>query len=49
MRDAMTNMCSELMSEVLPLLVPTANNTAGIETEMDCYKLNPEASQPHVQ
>ena len=37
MRDAIGNLCVEIMSGVLPLLRPTSNNLARIEPGMDCY------------
>ena len=37
MRDAMSNLCMEVMSDVLPLLRPTSNNLARVEPGMDCY------------
>ena len=49
MRDAISNICDEIMSpEVLPLLRPTANNTAKVEPAMDCMQLNSNAKEPHV-
>ena len=47
MRDTITAICNELMSEVLPLLRPTANNKANIEPETDCYQLNEQAKEIH--
>ena len=43
MRDIVSNMCEELMSDVLPILVPTANNVANVEPNADCFTLNPKA------
>ena len=40
MRDTITGICNELMSDVLPILRPTANNQGNIEPETDCYQLN---------
>ena len=37
MRDVVTWICNELMSDVLPLLRPTANNQSNLEPETDCY------------
>ena len=48
MRDIVSNMCEELMSDVLPILVPTANNVANVEPNADCFTLNPKAEQPFV-
>ena len=48
MRDIISNMCIELMSDALPLLIPTANNAASIEVDIDCFRLNPNATEPHV-
>ena len=46
MRDTLTQICNELMSNALPLLRPTANNTNGIEPETDSYQLNEESNDP---
>ena len=48
MRDLISNVCSELMSDVLPLLIPSGNNTAKVEPCTDCYVLNPNATEPFV-
>ena len=48
MRDSISNLCSEIMSDVLPLLQPTANNLARVEPGMDCYQLNPNSVQPYM-
>lgn len=37
MRDTISNICDELMSDVLPLLRPTANNQSNMEPETDAY------------
>ena len=47
MRDTITAICNELMSEALPLLRPTANNRANLEPETDCYQLNEQTKEPH--
>ena len=46
MRDTLNWVCNELMSEVLPLMHPTANNQNSIEPETDCYQLNELACEP---
>lgn len=46
MRDALNMICEELQSNVLPLLIPTANNRSNVEPEMDCYQLNYKANEP---
>ena len=48
MRDAISNLCSEIMSDVLPLLRPTGNNLARMEPSMDCYNLNSRSTQPYM-
>ena len=48
MRDVVSNMCEELMSDVLPIFIPTANNVANIEPNADCFILNPKAEEPFV-
>ena len=48
MRDVISNVCDDVMSPVLPLLIPTANNIAKVEPEADCYKLNPSATEPFI-
>lgn len=48
MRDAISNLCSEVMSDVLPLLQPTGNNSARVEPQMDSYILNPKSLDPSM-
>jgi hypothetical protein len=48
MRDALTNVCDELMSTVLPLLIPTANYISKVEPNPESFKLNPAATEPFV-
>ena len=48
MRDAISNLCKEITSQVLPLMVPTANNLARMEPSMDCFRLNPNSTEPHM-
>ena len=48
MRDAIGNLCVEIMSGVLPLLRPTSNNLARIEPGMDCYQLNEKSTEPYM-
>ena len=48
MRDAMSNLCIEIMSDVLPLLKPTSNNLARIEPGMDSYQLNDKSTLPYM-
>ena len=48
MRDVVSNVCNDLMSSVLPLLIPTANFIKKIEPCPDCYKLNPNATESFV-
>ena len=48
MRDIISNMCQELMSDALPILIPTTNNAANVEVDVDCWRLNPKATEPHV-
>ena len=45
-RDAISDICNELMSNVLPLLRPTANNRSNIEPETDCFQLNERCKEP---
>lgn len=47
MRDTICSICNELMSEVLPLLRPTANNLANLEPGTDCYQINECTKQVH--
>ena len=47
MRDTLLQICEELMSPVLPLFKPTANNRSSIEPETDCYQLNEKCTEPH--
>lgn len=48
MRDFISNLCLEIMSDVLPLLRPTGNNLARMEPGMDCYTLNAKSKEPHM-
>jgi hypothetical protein len=43
-RDMLSNLCSELMSPILSILVPTGNNIANYGDYTQCYTLNPNAS-----
>ena len=47
MRDTITSICDELMSDVLPLLRPTANNQSNLEPQTDCYQLNERSKEPY--
>ena len=47
MRDTIQQICEELMSPVLPLFRPTANNQSNMEPETDCYQLNERCVEPH--
>lgn len=47
MRDTITGICNELMSDVLPILRPTANNQGNMEPETDCYQLNEYTKEPY--
>ena len=40
MREVISNVCEDLMSSSLPLLIPTANNLHKVEPNTDSYKLN---------
>jgi len=40
MRDLITDVCEELMSDALPILVRTSNNASKVEPYTDCYRLN---------
>ena len=42
-REVISNICSELMSSVLSLLVTTENNITNFGDFTDCYTLNPNA------
>jgi E3 ubiquitin-protein ligase HERC2 len=45
-RESITNIASELMSDVLPLLVKSANNKQQAGDCQDCYVVNPSAKSP---
>ena len=47
MRDTISWICNELMSDTLPLLRPTANNENNVEPETDCYQLNEKSREPY--
>ena len=42
-REVLSNICSELMSSALGLLVPTENNVNNYGDFIDCFTLNPNA------
>ena len=44
MRDTLSNICTELMSDMLPFMRPTANNRSNLEPDTDCYQLNERAT-----
>jgi hypothetical protein len=43
-REVISNMCSELMSPVLSILIPTSNNLGNYGEFTQCYTLNPNAT-----
>ncbi|XP_076031800.1 LOW QUALITY PROTEIN: putative E3 ubiquitin-protein ligase HERC1 [Oratosquilla oratoria] len=45
--DTMTEMCNELVTGVVPLLIPTPNATADAGNNRDKFLLNPDLSQAH--
>jgi E3 ubiquitin-protein ligase HERC2 len=45
-RESLTNLCNELESEVLPLLIKTPNNRNNHGQNRDCFILNPSANSP---
>ena len=47
MRDTISLICNELMSGVLPLLRPTANNSSNMEPGAECYQINERATESH--
>ena len=47
MRDLISDVCAELMSDDVPILVPTSNNLAKVEPFTDCYRMNPQLSETH--
>lgn len=47
MRDVISAICDELMSELLPLLRPTANNQSNLEPDTDSYQINERTKEPH--
>ena len=47
MRDLVTNVCEELMSDAVPILVPTSNNLSKVEPYTDCYRLNTNLTEMH--
>ena len=48
MRDSISDLCKEITSGVLPLLLPTQNNLARIDPGIDCFCLNPTSTDPHM-
>ena len=47
MRDLISDVCIEIMSDALPLLIPTSNNVSKVEPNTDCYRLNPHMNEPY--
>jgi len=45
-RETLTNICKELMSPVLPLLIQTPNNKNNHGQYRECWMANPSASSP---
>lgn len=45
-REGLTNMCTEIESEALPLLVKTANNRNNHGENRDCFIPNPSSNNP---
>jgi len=45
-RDTLTNMCKELQSGVLPLLIATPNNKNNHGQNRECWMVNPGALSP---
>lgn len=45
-RDSVDNMTMELETEVLPLLIKTANNRNDHGLNRDCFMLNPSSRSP---
>ena len=43
-RDALNNICKELMSEILPFFVRTSNNITARGKNADMFQLNPTLS-----
>lgn len=45
-RETLTNICNELQSTVLPLLIPTPNNKNNHGQYRECWMVNPSATSP---
>ncbi|KAK7085896.1 putative E3 ubiquitin-protein ligase herc1 [Halocaridina rubra] len=45
--DTMTEMCSELVTGAVPLLIPTPNAVSDVGNNRDRFLLNPDLTQPH--
>ncbi len=45
-RETLTNICQELQSSVLPLLIPTPNNKNNHGQFRECWMINPAARSP---
>lgn len=45
-REAMTSICKELMSTILPLLIPTPNNKNNHGQYRECWMVNPSSTSP---
>ena len=45
-RDTISNMCNEMMSSALPLLIPTPNNKNNHGQFRECWMVNPSSQSP---
>lgn len=45
-RETLTNICNELQSAVLPLLIPTPNNKNNHGQFRECWMINPSSTSP---
>jgi len=45
-RETLTNICKELMSSALPLLIQTPNNKNNHGVYRECWMVNPSATSP---
>jgi E3 ubiquitin-protein ligase HERC2 len=45
-RETLTNICKELMSPILPLLIPSPNNKNNHGQYRECWMINPSATSP---
>ena len=45
MRETFAEICKELVTDSLPVLIPTGNRAGGVGKQRDCFVLNPNCGK----